>query len=570
MDFLNKLLAQLSDLFKSLSPGARMTAGLLLAAVVVSIGYLFNAQSAGADAFLLNGQSFTTEELTAMEGAFGKAGLSDYTVEGGRIKISKSRQAAYLGAAADAGALPRSFGDHLSQAANNPGPFTSRAQQEEMMKVAKQRELAGIIRSMNGIENAVVHYDMQKRSGFGQATTATASVSVKPRGNLQLNETQVPMIRSLVASAIAGLSPESVTVVDINGRAYSGKSGGIGGSALDDPYLSMTRAHKDLIEANLRDALAYVPGVAVTANVELDREMVKNIIDHKVDPKTVPIKVDTTDNTLTSNSATGAGGRVGLQAQQPNQPASLPSGGGGGSSTEDTRATASQVNAASHSSTETKMAGLTPKRVSVAIGVPSDYFFKVWQTQNPAVDGQEAKKPDATALAAIEAAETKRIKDHVVQLIPNSGDVNNPIDPATLVTVTAFSHVAMPDVSGPSFMEKAADWLAQSWSTVALLGLGVFSLLMLKSFVSAVPVAAEPQIHSTTIHDEEDAAKESAAAASGGAGEGRDAAGKPKSQRTLHRRLGSGPSLREELIEMVREDPEAAANILRSWIGNTT
>ena len=568
MDFLNKLLAQLSDLFKSLSPGARMTAGLLLAAVVVSIGYLFNAQSAGADAFLLNGQSFTTEELTAMEGAFGKAGLSDYTVEGGRIKIAKSRQAAYLGAAADAGALPRSFGDHLSHAANNPGPFTSRAQQEEMMKVAKQRELAGIIRSMNGIENAVVHYDMQKRSGFGQSPTATASVSVKPRGNLQLNETQVPMIRSLVASAIAGLSPKSVTVVDINGRAYSGDNSGIGGSALDDPYLSMTRAHKDLIEANIRDALAYVPGVAVTANVELDREMMKNIIDHKVDPKTVPIKVDTTDNTLTSNSAAGAGGRVGLQAQQPNQPASLPSGGGGGSSTEDTRATASQVNAASHSSTETKMAGLTPKRVSVAIGVPSDYFFKVWQTQNPTVDGQEAKKPDATALAAIEAAETKRIKDHVVQLIPNSGDANNPIDPATLVTVTAFSHVAMPDVLGPSFMEKATDWLAQSWSTVALLGLGVFSLLMLKSFVSAVPVTAEPQIQSTTIHEDEETARETTAASPAGATG--DAGAKPKSQRTLHRRLGSGPSLREELIEMVREDPEAAANILRSWIGNTT
>ncbi len=569
MDFLNKLLAQLSDLFKSLSPGARMTAGLLLATVVVSIGYLFNAQSAGADAFLLNGQSFTTEELTAMEGAFGKAGLGDYTVEGSRIKIAKSRQAAYLGALADGGALPASFGDHLTQAANNPGPFTSRAQQEEMMKVAKQRELAGIIRSMNGIENAVVHYDMQKRSGFGQAPTATASVSVKPRGNLQLNETQVPMIRSLVASAIAGLSPESVTVVDINGRAYSGKSGGIGGSALDDPYLSMTRAHKDLIEANIRDALAYVPGVAVTANVELDREMMKNIIDHKVDPKTVPIKVDTTDNTLTSSSATGAGGRVGLQAQQPNQPASLPSG-GGGTSTEDTRATASQVNAASHSSTETKMAGLTPKRVSVAIGVPSDYFLKVWQTQNPVVDGQEAKKPDATALAAIEAAETKRIKDHVVQLIPNSGDANNPIDPATLVTVTAFSHVALPDVAGPSFTEKALDWLAQSWSTVALLGLGVFSLLMLKSFVSAVPVTAEPQIHLTTIHDDDDAAKESAAATSGAAGESREAGAKPKSQRTLQRRLGSGPSLREELIEMVREDPEAAANILRGWIGNTT
>jgi flagellar M-ring protein FliF len=105
---------------------------------------------------------------------------------------------------------------------------------------------------------------------------------------------------------------------------------------------------------------------------------------------------------------------------------------------------------------------------------------------------------------------------------------------------------------------------------VALLGLGVFSLLMLKSFVSAVPVTAEPQIHLTTIHDDDDAAKESAAATSGAAGESREAGAKPKSQRTLQRRLGSGPSLREELIEMVREDPEAAANILRGWIGNTT
>src|SRR5690349_18657827 len=130
MDFLNKLLAQLNDLFKSMSPGARMTAGLLLVAVVVSIGYLFNYQATGADAFLLNGQSFTAQELSTMEAAFGKAGLSDYTMDGARVRISKSRQAAYLGALADSGALPAHFGDHMAQAANNPGPFTSRAQQE--------------------------------------------------------------------------------------------------------------------------------------------------------------------------------------------------------------------------------------------------------------------------------------------------------------------------------------------------------------------------------------------------------------------------------------------------------
>lgn len=572
MDFLNKLFAQLNDLFKSMSPGARVTAGLLLVAVVVSLGYLFNSQAGGADTFLLSGQSFSSEELSAMEAAFGKAGLSDYSVDGARVRIVKSRQAAYLGALADGDALPASFGSHLTQAVGAAGPFTPRAQQEEMIKHAKQRELAMIIRSMNGIENAVVHYDISKRTGgLSNNQVITASVSVKPRGNLQLDERQVPMIRSLVAAAIAGLAHENVTVVDINGRAYHSKGGNGAGSALDDPYLSMTRAYKDTIESGIREALTYVPGVTATANVELDREMMKKIVDTKVDPKTVPISVKTQENTLTTNSSAGGpGGRVGLAQQQPNAPASLPSGGGGGSNTDDSRSTSEQMNTASTSNSTIEMAGLTPKRVAVAIGVPSDYFEQVWYLQNPPADGAEKKKPDAAALAAIEATEMKRIKEHVTQLIPKPFDPAQPIDPATLVTVTSFPRLAPQELNGPSMVDRGLDWLAQSWSTIGMIGLGLFSLMMLKSFVGSVSVPnPAPDVRSATI-SEDDEDEESATTKGGIAASGdKDATGKSK-QRTLQRRLGTGMSLREELIDMVREDPEAAANVLRSWIGNVT
>ena len=47
MDFLNKSIAQVSELFRSMTPGARLTAGLLLAVVVVSMGYLFRQGTAG-------------------------------------------------------------------------------------------------------------------------------------------------------------------------------------------------------------------------------------------------------------------------------------------------------------------------------------------------------------------------------------------------------------------------------------------------------------------------------------------------------------------------------------------
>ena len=66
MDVLNKALSQINDLFKSMTPGARLTAGLLLAVVVISLAYLFNHQMAGGDADLLGGQPFTAGEMSAM------------------------------------------------------------------------------------------------------------------------------------------------------------------------------------------------------------------------------------------------------------------------------------------------------------------------------------------------------------------------------------------------------------------------------------------------------------------------------------------------------------------------
>ena len=40
--------------------------------------------------------------------------------------------------------------------------------------------------------------------------------------------------------------------------------------------------------------------------------------------------------------------------------------------------------------------------------------------------------------------------------------------------------------------------------------------------------------------------------------------------RRLRRMTGTGPSLRDELSELVKEDPDSAANILRSWIGQVS
>ena len=76
MDFLNKSIAQVSELFRSMTPGARVTSGLLLAVVIVSVGYLFRQGTSGPDAFLFGGEPLPDGQLIRVEAAIAQAGLS--------------------------------------------------------------------------------------------------------------------------------------------------------------------------------------------------------------------------------------------------------------------------------------------------------------------------------------------------------------------------------------------------------------------------------------------------------------------------------------------------------------
>lgn len=231
MDFLNKAFAQVSDLFRSMTPGARITAGLLLIVVVVSLGYLFTAGVSGPDCDLMNGVPVPPGQLQTMKGAFGKAGLNSYEVRGTQIFVPRGQRDRYMAALADASALPPNIDEVLDEAVKNTSPFIGKQQQEARLKVARQKTLAMIIRSMRGIENAYVMYAQEDKPQFRRERVTTASVSVKPTGTGQLDESQVSAIRHLVAGAIAGLKPEHVTVADLNGPIHYGGDPDSGGSA---------------------------------------------------------------------------------------------------------------------------------------------------------------------------------------------------------------------------------------------------------------------------------------------------------------------------------------------------
>jgi len=551
MDFLNRAFTQLADLFRSMTPAARITTGLLLAVVVISLGYLFTYRVSGPDCDLMNGEPIPYGYMAKMEAAFAKANLSQHEVRGAHILVPAGQKAAYMAALADADALPPNFGKALAAAINTGSLYESDRQRQDRVKIALQEELALIISRMNGVESASVLYDTKKEGGLNRQTVTTASVAVKPLGSESLDPSQISLIRHLVAGAIAGLKPESVTVADLTGVIYHGGDSENGGSASDNLYVSLKRIHEQEWKSKILGALAYVPGVRVTPNVELDPERINRVKKVKYDPKGIAVRQYTQESSRTRGNG-APGGRPGIQAQSPNTPAALLSSQSQGSQETEDDSKGETITAPNTEQTEMEKIGLTPKRVSILIGIPSSYFEKAWRKLHPTEEGQEPQAPDQAALKTLENEEKAKIQKHVAALLPTLEGVS---DPTQLVNVSSFLDMPGEEIPAPAVTAKALAWFGQHWGTLGMIGLALFSLLMLRSMIRAVPAGPK-------------AGGAAAAPAPAEQEEGESPA--TISAKRLARFTGGGPSLRDELSELVQEDTTAAANILRTWIGSAT
>ncbi len=548
MDFLNKTFAQLTDLFRSMSSGARITSGLLLAVVVVSLGYLFTHQVSGPDLDLMNGMPVAPTELPNMEAAFAKAGLNNYEVRGTQILVPRGKKATYMAALADGQALPADIHQVFDNALKDTTAFMPRQQREEMLKIAKQKVLAMTITSMQGIERAYVLYDSVIKGGFRRETITTATASAKADGSRPLDQSQVRNIRYLVAGAIAGLKPSDVTVADLNGPIHYGSAEN-GGSASDNTFVALTRVHEQMLKEKILNALAYVPGVTVTPSVVLDRERINRSRTIKYDPKPVIVK-DITDTSTMSREGSGPAGPPGIEINQANAPKQLLGMRSKGSTEKETTDKRDMIQVPNTEQTEVEKMGLTPQRVAVAIGIPSSYFEKIWKERNPPEDGQEPAVPDQKALVTIRDEETTKIKEYVATLLPPAKDV---ADLTELVSIVTFQDITPEEVPGPGLGENAMAWFGQYWGTLGMIGLAVFSLVMLRSMIQAVPAGTDAR---------------GAPRAAAAAGEEEDDSPEEAALNRLGRFTGSGRSLRDELSELIQEDTDSAANILRTWIGN--
>lgn len=555
MDFVNQAYSQLVELLRSMSVGTRIATALLLAIVVISLTYLFQYQVAGGDEFLLGGRPFTQGEMTAIEAAFAKAGLGKSLVVGSQIRIPRGQKELYLAALADGNALPADFYKYLDEAIDKDNPFSNPKALELRRLNAKQKELALIIRRMNGIESANVQYDEEIKRGLTPQKHKTAMVAVQTRSG-QLEDDQVKAIRNVVASAYVGLDRRSITITDLSGATYGGAIGLDGVSEDESIYAAHKLKYEREWQRKIQDQLKYIPGVIVNVNAELNPETMHNTQTVKLDPK--PVAVATKESTKESTSQSPqVGGRVGAQAngvETPGNRALAVSAPAAGAESQTTESRSDVQNIPGHDTTVVELARLIPKKVTASIDIPASYFVEVWRKKNPQPADKAPKQPDAAELATLETEIKQRLKETVRNLLP---DVEKGTNPYPHIVVETYTDLPKSPALPPTLAATAGTWLADNWQTLAVVGVGLVSLLMLRSMVrspgGATPAAAvssQTEKPRVALHeppaDEED----------------------PEPMRVLKARFrATGPDLRAELQEIVKENPDAAATILRSWIG---
>jgi len=559
MDILNKSYAQLVELFSSMSGGARLITGLLMVFVIITLTYSVTHEVSGPDAYLFGANPLTDREVTVVSVAFSKMGLNDWDTTGNRIRVPRDQRYTYLAALADNDSLPNFPFSALSKLSKNSSIWSSENQRQDNLKIANEIELSLMIRKMSGIDNAVVKYKETREGTFSKRDRkVTGVVSVWPTPGIELTDKRVASIQNTVAAAVAS-KPELVKVVDmISGETCSDNLSDSGAGS--NEYQRSRRLWENFFSDKVRAALSYIPDASVVVNVNFDEKLRER--------RTAKV----VDSESSFAAAIPTSGQSTFSPNPPDDPNGrrLPT--RGNSSAELSHKTHIQNISESETTTKTPSrdivkttkADLVPTTVTVAIGIPKSYYRNLWKKENPFQEGHKSTLRTTEQMATFEESINHDIRRLVTNSVPTIQSTTNPSD---AITVVSFENTLVPPVTDPPATARVANWLNQNWSTLGMMGIGVFSLLILRSMIRSIP----PVATSPVVALEETISSSNSLSTSPPETEGADNdSGNPDSgnpELFLHRRATTS-TIRDELAEVVRDDPEAAAKVLSTWIGN--
>ncbi len=573
MQTFNQLLVQIRDLFQSMPASSRLVAGLLLACVLISSVFLVRGSTTKSTEYLFGGRSLSESELQAAEAAFGIAGLSGSERVGQRISVPTSERNIYLKALADNDGFPKQLGSTIEQALNSSNFLESLEVGRQRFHAARENAVATAIKNLDFVEDAFLTHDKQQ-NGFSAMPLQTASVYVRPKGNKPLTDEQKRNIMRAVATVFAGLKYENISVMDLaSGATMHGGSDPM--TAEQQKYYQLKTRLEDELKTKARNLLTDYGDVRLEVYVDLDTTLreATEILKYNEKPTTLQVSSTKRDSQTTQPNTAG---RPGAEPNAiANRSQSLQD--FAQETAKSKESTEEERKVTGHETTLIDRVGLKMNHAAISVAIPVSYYKAAFQRQW--LDANPDKTPnDLTTLdkaivvpgiAAIKDEVDKKIQRTLAALLPSATAGS---DRFPSVTVTDYMDIPTEAIAGPSMAETMLVYLLGNWQWIGMFGLAGAALMMLRSMAKATPNGTpdaqfdrgfEVQLQDPAMWDMsalEEGEMESMEAAS--AGDGASPGSPQKRQFDM-----SGGEIKEELTTLVRENPDAAASLLRSWIG---
>ena len=362
---------QIKKLIESLSWKQILSIALAAAAVIAGLT-IFSRWNRARD-FRPLYSALSAEDAAAVLAKVREAG-SDYRLsDNGSVILVPSGRVAELRLSLAAAGLPKSGRIGYELFDKNTFGMSDFTEQVNYHR-ALEGELERSVMSLAAVEQARVHITFPKDSLFlDERQPAKASVLVKLRSGAQLSPQNVAAICQLAASAVDGLAPEAVTVLDTRGNLLSRARKP---ASPDDPEPSeaaleyQQKLEHELVAKIDRtlDPLLGPDKFRATASVDCDFSSADESSETYDPTKSVMVNSQKTEDTSNGASAAGVPGTPSTLPRPTSRPA------GGGNSV--TRRTENISYQSSHTVRHVREPEGSIKRMSVSLLIDSEVRYQ--------------------------------------------------------------------------------------------------------------------------------------------------------------------------------------------------
>jgi len=554
------------DQFKKLYANLTMTqrATIVLAAVAVGAGLLSFARWRRESDFRPLYTTLASEDAGAVVQKLKESGVEYRLGENGSTVLVPSAKVAEMRLEMASAGLPKSgrIGFELFDKTN----FGATEFVEHInYRRALEGELERTVMTLAEIEQARVHITFPKESVYLEARQpAKASVVVRLRPGAQLVPQNVTAIQHLLASAVEGLAPESVSVLDVEGHLLSRTRilPSEDGTESGDRILEIRQSIERDLVAKISSTLEPLLGAdkfRVGASVECDFTSGEQS-DEIFDPnRSVMVTSQKSEDTSTTGGAAGIPGTASNLPRPPAKPATALAG--------TSRRTESIAYQSSRTVRHTKMPEGTVKKMSLAVLLDQNVR---WEGQGSKLH-RVIEQPSAEKLksirdlvAAATGFSTERGDQLIVESLPFESTLNLEPPSATAVPKPATNTTNLPP--------WLAKYLDNRWILIgATLALGfVLSLIRRaigKMFGRKKEATAETQpalpsaqeMLENQLEEQRRAQAELDARVQAQINAG-----------TLSESAYRTEALLKRFRENIGKDPALAAHVVRSWLNETS